>query len=287
MTTNQLRALAFGFSDVGKKRVRNEDNYLIIPDLRLYLVADGMGGHAGGQTASKVAVQTIAQIINANQAVLDSGTIYDIEQLETSPVAKLLSDSLRGACHEVHDQSQNNTKLQGMGTTVTGLLLHNNFAFVGHVGDSRAYLVRNNQILQLSEDHSLVNEQLKAGLISEVQAKNSRFRNIITRSIGYEDDVDVDMIALQMRPNDVFVLCTDGLTTLVADQEIHNVIADSYLHEAPALLVDLANHRGGDDNSTIILVYICNDEEIDNLNPKKIRLDNNTDRTTTLTMAKD
>ncbi len=284
MTTNELRALAFGSSDVGKKRERNEDNYLIQKSLNLFLVADGMGGHAGGQTASKVTVDTINQIIQTHQAILEPSTSYDLENLEKSPIAKLLSDALRGACHEVHQQSHSNANLHGMGTTATALLLHNEHAFVAHVGDSRAYLIRNNQIIQLSEDHSLVNEQLKAGLITAEQARSSRFRNIITRSVGFEDDVDVDMIALKAWPQDTFLLCTDGLTTLVADQEIHSILSENYLHEVPQLLVDLANHRGGDDNTTIVLVYIYDDLGSDITNVENIRLTNNTDRTTTLTI---
>jgi PPM family protein phosphatase len=287
VTTNELRALSFGFSDVGKKRDKNEDNYLMQQSLNLFLVADGMGGHAGGQTASKVTVNTVQQIIETHQEILKPGTAYDLENLEKSPIAKLLSDALRGACREVHEQSQANANLNGMGTTATALLLHNKHAFIGHVGDSRAYLIRNDQIMQLSEDHSLVNEQLKAGLITVEQARSSRFRNIITRSVGFEDDVDVDMIALKTWPQDIFLLCTDGLTTLVADQEIHSILSENYLHEVPKLLVDLANHRGGDDNTTIVLVYIYDALSSDVTNAENIRLNNNSDRTTTLTIHHD
>jgi serine/threonine protein phosphatase PrpC len=174
-----------------------------------------------------------------------------------------------------------------MGTTATALVLHNQSAFIAHVGDSRAYLIRHDQILQLSEDHSLVNEQLKAGLITSEQARNSRFRNIITRSIGFENDVDVDMIALEVRPRDTFLLCTDGLTTLLADQEIRDILTENYLHDVPQLLIDLANHRGGDDNITVIAVYVVSDEELNNpnFNEKRIRLAAGHDRTTTLTIA--
>ncbi len=287
MTTNELRALAFGFSHVGKKRGRNEDNYLIQQSLNLFLVADGMGGHAGGQTASKVTADTIKQIIQTHKAILEPDTSYDLENLEKSPIAKLLSDALRGACHEVHQQSQANASLHGMGTTATALLLHKEHAFIAHVGDSRAYLIRNNQIMQLSEDHSLVNEQLKAGILTPEQARSSRFRNIITRSVGFENDVDVDMIALKIWPQDTFLLCTDGLTTLVADQEIHSILSENYLHEVPQLLVDLANLRGGDDNITIVLVYIYDELNSEMTNVENIRLSNNTDRTTTLTIYND
>jgi serine/threonine protein phosphatase PrpC len=286
VTANQLRALAFGLSDVGKKRERNEDNYLICPDLSLFVVADGMGGHAGGEMASSLTVKAAAQIVQDHRDILDPNAVYD-DVLESSPVAKLLSDALRGACHEVYDRSQRDSSLHGMGTTATALVLHNQSAFIAHVGDSRAYLIRHDQILQLSEDHSLVNEQLKAGLITSEQARNSRFRNIITRSIGFENDVDVDMIALEVRPRDTFLLCTDGLTTLLADQEIRDILTENYLHDVPQLLIDLANHRGGDDNITVIAVYVVSDEELNNpnFNEKRIRLAAGHDRTTTLTIA--
>lgn len=286
MKANQSHALAFGLSDVGRKRERNEDNYLIEPELGLYLVADGMGGHAGGEMASMLTVKTALQIIDEHKSVLDPTATYE-EPLESSPVAKLLSDSLRGACHEVYRRSQQDSNLHGMGTTATALLLHGKNAFIAHVGDSRAYLIRHDQILQLSEDHSLVNEQLKAGLLTAEQARSSRFRNIITRSIGFESDVDVDMIALEVKPRDVFLLCTDGLTTLVADQEIRDIVSENYIHDAPQILIDIANHRGGDDNITVIAAYICDEAELTdpNFNPNRVSLAKDQERTTTITLS--
>ena len=254
VSSRVLSTVAFGQSDVGKKRARNEDHYCILEKERLFVVADGMGGHAGGETASRIAVSTIAAVIRSNSQVLSDTNKYSGD-LENSPVAKLLSDALRSACQEIFREGSKNISLQGMGTTATGLLLHNNEAFIGHVGDSRAYLMRAGRLLQLSEDHSLVNEQLKAGLITSEQAQQSRFRNIITRSIGFEDDVDVDMIALKVLPEDTFLLCTDGLTTLVTDPEISDILANNYLYDVPQLLINLANSRGGDDNITIVIVH--------------------------------
>jgi len=117
--------------------------------------------------------------------------------------------------------------------------------------------MRQGRLLQLTEDHSLVNEQLKAGLITQKEAQNSRFRNIITRSIGFEDDVDVDMIALKVAPEDTFILCTDGLTGLVADEEMVTIMNNNDLDEVPQALIDLANKRGGDDNITVVIVHVC------------------------------
>ncbi len=270
VTADALQAYAFGLSDVGKRRERNEDCFKIIPDLHLFLVADGMGGHAGGATASKLAVETIENIVREHRHVLDA-QMGEESSTASNMAANLLSDAMRGACHRVYLESMADVSLHGMGTTATALLVHGDHAYVAHVGDSRCYLLRNNEILQLTEDHSLVNEQMKAGLITAEQARQSRFRNIITRSIGFEHDVDVDMAALQIYTNDAFLLCTDGLTTLVTDEEIKSVMAENYLNAVPQSLVDLANHRGGDDNITAIIVYVeqvLNSEE--NIGLKRI-----------------
>jgi serine/threonine protein phosphatase PrpC len=255
VTSAAISLVSYAQSDVGKKRARNEDNYAVMTNEKLFIVADGMGGHAGGETASRIAVATVGAVIQNHADVLAAAK-SDIDDLEASPVAQLLSDAVRGACHEIHHEASVNAALFGMGTTATALLFHEGEAFIGHVGDSRAYLMREGRLLQLTEDHSLVNEQLKAGLISQKEAQKSRFRNIITRSIGFEEDVDVDMVALKVAPDDTFILCTDGLTCLVSDEEIFQVLTSCDLDESPQILIDLANKRGGDDNITIIIVRI-------------------------------
>lgn len=268
MTGKPLFVYAWGLTDVGKKREANEDNLLIADDINLFVVADGMGGHAGGEVASRIAVETVEAIVRKNKDIIAKDKKYP-QPAEDQPVAKLLSDALRGACHAVHEKSVEVKELQGMGTTTTALVVHDNLGFIAHVGDSRAYLCRDSKIVQLSEDHSLVYEQLKAGLITQEQARQSRFRNIITRSIGFEDDVDVDMVAFDVADEDTFLLCTDGLSTLVTDQELNDVLIDNPLHEIPQLLVDLANSRGGDDNVTIIVAHVSSKEQ----SPDSIRLD--------------
>jgi len=218
-----------------------------------FVVADGMGGHAGGAVASKLAIEVIEKTVNDNFNT--ASVVKPLNQSpKESPLAKLLSDSLRNASKEVYQMSVLQPSLKGMGTTATALLIQQHTAYIAHVGDSRAYLIRDKKITQISEDHSLVQEQLKAGLISLEQARSSRFRNIITRSIGYENDVDVDMAVLPVQEGDIFVLCTDGLNTLLSDEEIMTVILDSPLDLGPKVLIDLANQRGGDDNITVIIV---------------------------------
>jgi protein phosphatase len=254
VNSRAISLVSFAHSDVGKKRARNEDHYGVMLNEKLFIIADGMGGHAGGEIASRIAVNTIASVIQNHVDVLAAAQGSDSD-IEASPVAQLLSDAVRGACYEIHHEASVNSELHGMGTTATALLFHDSEAFIGHVGDSRAYLLREERLLQLTEDHSLVNEQVKAGLITQKEAQKSRFRNIITRSIGFEDDVDVDMIALKIKPDDTFVLCTDGLTCLVSDDEISSILNSHDLDEVPQVLIDLANTRGGDDNITVIVVH--------------------------------
>jgi len=250
-----MRILGWGSTDVGMKRDHNEDSFLVREDLNLFVVADGMGGHAGGEMASSISVKTIEEGVLSARDVIDPSLVHDVP-IERSPVAKLVSDCLRKACNNIYRKAQERRELQGMGTTTISMLFHGKHAFIAHVGDSRAYLVREGRILQLSEDHSLVNEQLRAGLITEQQAKQSRFKNIITRSVGFEEDVAVDIIAVEFKEGDCYLLCTDGLANLVKDDEIREVVSENFLRQAPELLIDLANKRGGDDNITVVMAYV-------------------------------
>jgi len=250
-----MKIMSWGLTDVGRKRDHNEDNYGSYDDLLLYVVADGMGGHAAGERASGIAVETIEKRVRDQAEVVAPDASYD-GPVEESPVPKLLSDAVRAACGDIYNTAQAERELGGMGTTTTALLFHGQHAFVAHVGDSRAYLIRNGRILQLSEDHSLVNEQLKAGIISESQARTSRFKNIITRSVGVEEDVAVDLIAIEAKANDAYVLCSDGLANLVTDLEIGETVAENFFRRVPELLVDMANARGGDDNITVVVGYV-------------------------------
>lgn len=227
------------------KRERNEDAFLSLPDIQFYAVADGMGGHAGGQRASQLAIETIQELV-----------LEHVDVIQQEEVARLLGDAIRTASKKIYSESCERPELKGMGTTSTALMVFENQATIAHVGDSRVYLIRAGEIQQLSEDHSLVQDQYRAGLITSEQAKNSKYRNIITRSVGFEDDVDVDILILEALPGDVFLLCTDGLTTLVEDSEILEIVSEGPEELVPRNLVDLANHRGGNDNITAVLVYV-------------------------------
>src|SRR5438309_858579 len=174
----------------------------------------------------------------------------------SSPEKRRASPSSTPAsCSPVFRSSRANPELAGMGTTCISLLVQGEHAIVGHVGDSRAYLVRDGQVWQLSEDHSLVNEQVRASLLTEEEAKHSRLKNIITRSVGFEEDVLVDVVGVETRSGDKFLLCSDGLSNLMDNDEIRDALLRTELDQVPDLLIQLANSRGGDDNITVIAVH--------------------------------
>ena len=230
-------------TDVGMKREHNEDSFLVNEDLGLYVVCDGMGGHAGGETASRLAVQTIEkELISARLRVDDPFSAR--AELAESPLAGALREAVEGACAAVFHTSRANPELAGMGTTCISLLLNADQALVGHVGDSRAYLVRDGQVWQLSEDHSLVNEQVRAGLLTDEEARHSRLKNIITRSVGFET-----------RAGDKFLLCSDGLSNVIEAEEIRDALTHTDIDKVPEVLIDLANSRGGEDNITVVAVH--------------------------------
>ncbi len=253
-----LKIAARGVTDVGRRRDHNEDAFLVDEELALFLVADGMGGHAGGGTASRLAVETIRGAVrearDADPALFGGGA-----GLEESRIPDLLREAVERACAVIYDTAQGDPDLAGMGTTVTAVIVDGAAAYVAHVGDSRCYLCRRGRIYQVSEDHSLVNEQLKAGAISLDEARHSRFRNIITRSVGFEHDVQVDLMGLEVEAGDALVVCCDGLSNLVEDEEILQVVQTAPLAEAPERLVALANDRGGDDNITAVVVHVSGD----------------------------
>jgi PPM family protein phosphatase len=244
---------ACGLTDVGQRRDHNEDAFLVDPDLGLFVVADGMGGHAGGGTASRLAVETIQESVKDARKV-EPDLFGAGSGLDDSPIPDVLREAVESACARIFGTAQQDPELAGMGTTVTAALVDGRTAFVAHVGDSRCYLLRKGRIYQVSEDHSLVNEQLKAGAISADEAKHSRFKNIITRSVGFEQQVQVDLMGLELEGGDALVICCDGLSNLVDDPEILRIVDESPLDEAPALLIALANDRGGDDNITVIVI---------------------------------
>jgi len=250
-----VRVKACGLSDVGLTRVHNEDYFEIDPEHKLYIVADGMGGHSHGEVAAQIAVNAIRDFIHKT-ADKDTTWPFGMDtRLERH--TNLLKMSVRIAHDHVLRAISRDGSLYGMGTTVVGMLLGGNVAAVAHVGDSRAYRLRNGRLDQLTQDHTWVNEQVIAGFLSKEQARSHPLKNVVTRALGGESDVLVDVRELEVRPGDIFLLCSDGLTGMLSDADIRDRLdSGSSLHEICRRLVNDSNARGGIDNVTVVLLEI-------------------------------
>jgi PPM family protein phosphatase len=230
-------------SDTGRRRRRNEDNYVVAPPL--FAVADGMGGAQAGEVASKLAALALEEA----SAELDGRERVDA----------LIQEANR----RIYDRASTDPSASGMGTTMTVALVHGMKVVVGHVGDSRAYLVRNDSMEQLTEDHSLVNELVKSGKLSEEEALIHPQRSVITRAVGTDPEVEVDAFTIEAEDGDVFLLCSDGLTDMVADVDILELVDRNRgdLEKAVRALVQMANKKGGEDNITAVAFRIAADAE--------------------------
>ena len=241
-------------TDKGKFRERNEDAYFVDQTKRLFIVADGMGGYQGGEIASHLAVQTISKFLSPSSPASFLEKTSERKELHKS-VLKAIQQSIAEANEEIHRKASEESQLNGMGTTIVLALFCNDLVYISHVGDSRAYLIRNNTIKQLTKDHSLVTELIKKGVISKEEAQNHHLRNIITRALGKEKDLKVDIIPLSYKKGDYLLLCTDGLTDVVEDEEIKDIILKAKEPvKACNRLVNSANRRGGKDNVTVIII---------------------------------
>ncbi|MBN2798741.1 MAG: Stp1/IreP family PP2C-type Ser/Thr phosphatase [Deltaproteobacteria bacterium] len=248
-----MRITSCGVTDVGLKRGHNEDNFLINEELHLFVVADGMGGHVGGEYASAIAVNTVEEIVTSMELH------EELPHEEDDPVEvtrEKLRYAIRLAGRRIFEKAEEEPEFHGMGTTSVALLVDEGNAYIAHVGDSRLYMQRDGQIEQVTEDHSLVNEKVKAGLITKEEAKNHKMRNVITRSLGYQEDVEVDVEVRAVRRGDQFLICSDGLSGLVEDHEMGEHMTAHSPQEAARRLVELACERGGDDNITIIITRV-------------------------------
>ena len=299
-----MRLWAWGQSDPGRKRERNEDSYLVDPETGVMAVADGMGGHQGGATASRMAVEHLGRELaevrgNFDAALLEQvhGRLH-LRTTEEMPIVNGMADPatpptgthvmggppvrgsdptlppgavaafspalevMRGVVKRtsaaIFEASWAKPELRGMGTTLTAILIHAGRANLVHAGDSRCYVFRDGQLRQLTDDHSWIAEQLRAGSISEAEAKSSKFRHVITKSIGFERDIEADTKSVPVSAGDCFLLCSDGMTNYVEHGELERIIAMTWYRRLPATLVDLANSRGGDDNITVVIGLVAN-----------------------------
>jgi PPM family protein phosphatase len=245
---------AFGLTHVGRQRQHNEDAFLVEDEAKLFLVADGMGGHAAGEIASRIAVDSITEFIVHTKE--DDGTwphAYDEHYRRST---NRLMAALRMANTRVLEAMRKDARLRGMGTTVVACMADEGTMSVAHVGDSRAYLIRDNEISRITNDHSWVFEQVQAGMLTESEAEKHPLRNVITRALGGALQVTPDASEVESRAGDVFLLCSDGLTGMVPENEILRVVTASNgdLEKACQSLIDAANERGGLDNVTAVLV---------------------------------
>jgi protein phosphatase len=249
-----MNVKAIGLTHVGRQRQHNEDSFLVSDEAKLFLVADGMGGHAAGEIASKIAVDSISEFIVHTKE--DDGTWPHAYDEHYGRATNRLMAALRLANTRVLEAMRKDARLRGMGTTVVAALADDSKMSVAHVGDSRAYLVRNGEMMRLTNDHSWVFEQVQAGMLTEAEAEKHPLRNVITRALGGALSVTPDASEVEAQPGDVYLLCSDGLTGMVPEEEILRVVSENSenLETACQTLIDLANERGGLDNVTAILV---------------------------------
>jgi serine/threonine protein phosphatase PrpC len=297
-----MRLWAWGQSDPGRKRERNEDSYLVDTETGVMAVADGMGGHQGGATASRMAVEylgrelgdargnfekALAAQIQATMRVTEEmeavepdlgnaptlnkyvpiaptpslgtdTTLRSAEMPAFSPALELMRGVVRRASSAIFEAAWAKPELRGMGTTLTAVLVNEGRAHVVHAGDSRCYMFRDGQLRQLTDDHSWIAEQLRSGSISEAEARSSKFRHVITKSIGFERDIEADMKTVPVSAGDCFVLCSDGMSNYIEHGELERIVAMTWYRKLPSTLIELANGRGGDDNITVVVGLVAN-----------------------------
>jgi PPM family protein phosphatase len=252
---------AFGLTDVGRKRRHNEDAYLLDVERGLFVVADGMGGHAAGEVASRITVESIQEFIASTEDVHESSWPFGFNS-RVSLEGNRLTTAVEKANEKVMRAVQNRPELKGMGTTVVAALFDAERATLVHVGDSRAYLFRRGELKRLTDDHSWVQEQVNAGILSEDEAKSHPLKNVVTRALGGSAHVSVDLIELPIYRGDRFLLCSDGLTGMVTDDEIFQHLGGPLgLEKMARSFVDVANERGGVDNITAIVIEVTSDGE--------------------------
>ena len=235
-----------GRTHPGKVRRRNEDSYVLDPPL--FAVADGMGGAQAGEVASR----------------LTAAAFREFHEADRLPPDERLHAIIQEANRRIYDRAHADSDFSGMGTTVTAALLTGGRVTIGHVGDSRAYRIRNGELEQLTDDHSLVGDLMRSGRLTPEEADAHPQRSVITRALGTDREVDVDTLAIEAEPGDLFLLCSDGLTTMVADDDILGILAAApTLDDAARALVRAANTEGGEDNVTVVLFRVEGDEHVE------------------------
>ena len=242
-------------TDVGRVRERNEDAFLVDRKLQLFVVADGMGGHAAGEVASALAAKTVREVVAGHRDAL-----LEFEHghgaTTRTDLLRLMESSVQQACSAVYQEGVADETKRGMGTTLDALLVVGSRGFIGHVGDSRVYLLRQGSVHMLTEDHSLINELLKRGRLSREQIDKLQYKNAVTRAVGVHESVEVDTLDFDVLKGDQFLLCSDGLHGYFEEAEFARLFAETPEGELAERLIALANERGGKDNITAIVVKV-------------------------------
>ena len=243
--SRKLPITCAGRTDVGVIRSGNEDNYLMVPDRGVFIVADGMGGHAAGEVASEMAVRIIARELG------------DVSRVTNTEASDLIRRSIIKANSTIFQRTLSEQDKRGMGTTATAMVIIGDEYLIGQVGDSRAYLLRDGTLVQLTKDHSYVQEQVDAGYLSPEEARTHPYSNVITRCVGANVDVTPDVYSGTLQVGDVYLLASDGLTGMIEDEDLMGLM--ERLREPQQLaeeLVNEANRRGGLDNVTVIVIRV-------------------------------
>lgn len=225
-------------TDVGKVRANNQDAPIVSEKLRLYGVADGMGGHKGGEVASTSARDDLLRELEGK-----------------TPSVATLSSAIEEVNRQIYHQQEHDDALTGMGTTLSVLWMSDNFVYIGHVGDSRVYLLRDGEFKQMTLDHSLVEQLVREGVLREEEAQNHPMRNIITRAIGTDESVEVDVVVEERRKGDLWLACSDGLHGLVDDRQMRDALRQYAPEKAADVLLKAALDAGGRDNVTLVIVH--------------------------------
>lgn len=249
-----MRIDVAGLSHVGMKRNHNEDNLLLLPEERLFVVADGMGGHSSGEIASKIAVDEMGEFFKMTGQDYEITWPYKMDKTRNYDENRLAT-GIKLANFRIFEKASADQKYKGMGTTIVSVYFaKENEVVVGHVGDSRVYFFRDGVLKQITEDHSLLNDYLKAKKLTPEEIEAFPHKNVIVRALGMKDTVQVDVNRLEPREGDIFLLCSDGLSGMVNDAQIRDVLSSTNdLEKACSQLIDSANANGGNDNVTCVL----------------------------------
>lgn len=249
----------YAATDVGRQRDHNEDNYLVDPKLHLFVVADGMGGHAAGEVASQIAVHTVCRTVRENADVIERHRDNPDSPSARQEILAVLEHAIQTTTSEVYHRAEEDPDKRGMGTTCSCLLLMGTRGFIAHVGDSRIYLLRQGQVHQITEDHSLLNELVRRGKIKREEIETSpyaKYKNAVTRAVGAYETVEADTLDFEVLPGDQFLMCSDGLHAYLKDKDIKEILSADDVAESPKDLIALANGGGGHDNITAIVVRV-------------------------------